>query len=262
MGSDPFQLTPGTNAYLFAPREAYRMRYPGRGNTGPDEPEYPVNGAHIDYYFAASPPADVTLEILDSRGTVVRTFTSGRGGGAVQGMRGGGRFGGGGSTTVDKAAGMHRFTWDLRAGGGGPLVVPGRYQVRMRAGTWTATRPLEVKLDPRVTEAGITTEDLQAQYDLQVKVSEAQAQARALADQVRKALAGASGEQATKLQGLLDQLVTANLVYPPGMLIDQFSNLSRMISGADERPGQEAYDRFDDLMTWMAEVKEGLAKIQ
>jgi len=272
IGSDPISdqqaLTPDTNAYLFAPREAYRMRYPGRGNTGPDEPEYPVNGAHIDYYFAAPPPGDVTLEILDNHGAVVRTFTSGGGGGATQGIRGGGRFGGGGSTTVDKSAGMHRFIWDLRAGGGGPLIVPGRYQVRMRAGTWTATRPIEVKLDPRVTEAGVTTEDLQAQYDLQVKVSAAQAEARGLADQVREALeaarkAGSSDPaKATALQGLLDQLVTANLIYPPGMLIDQFSNLSRMIGGADERPNKEAYDRFDDLMKWMADVKTEVAKIQ
>jgi len=264
---DQDALTPGTNAYLFAPRETYRMRHPGGGSASPDEPEYPVSGAHIDYYFAAPPPGDVTLEILDGRGTVVRTFTSGRGGGPAQGMRGGGRFGGGGSTTVDTSAGMHRFTWDLRAGGGGPLVVPGRYQVRLRAGTWTATRPLEVKLDPRVTEAGVTTEDLQAQYDLQVKVSAAQADARALADEVRKALEAARGAgssdpaKAAKLQGLLDQLVTANLVYPPGMLIDQFSSLSRMIGGADMKPGKEAYDRFADLMKWMADIKAEVGKI-
>jgi len=244
------------------------MRHPGGGSASPDEPEYPVSGAHIDYYLAAPPPGDVTLEILDGRGTVVRTFTSGRGGGPAQGMRGGGRFGGGGSTTVDTSAGMHRFTWDLRAGGGGPLVVPGRYQVRMRAGTWTATRPLEVKLDPRVTEAGVTTEDLQAQYDLQVKVSAAQADARALADEVRKALEAARGAgssdpaKAAKLQGLLDQLVTANLVYPPGMLIDQFSSLSRMIGGADMKPGKEAYDRFADLMKWMADIKAEVGKVK
>ena len=270
IGSDPIStvwdqeaLTPGTNAFLFQPRETFRMRYPGRGTAGPGEPEYPVSGAHIDYYFAAPPPGDVTMEILDSRGTVVRTFTSGRGAGPAQGMRGGGggRFGGGGSTAVDQSAGMHRFTWDLRAGGGGPLVVPGRYQVRMRAGTWTATRSLEVKLDPRVTEAGVTTADLQELYDLQVKVSAAQAEARQLADQVRKALAGASGDTAAKLQGLLDQLVTPSLVYPPGMLIDQFSNLSRMIGGAEQKPGKEAYDRFNDLVKWTAEIKAALGKM-
>ena len=42
-------MTPGTNAFLFQPREAVRMRYPGGGSASPDEPEYPVNGAHIDY---------------------------------------------------------------------------------------------------------------------------------------------------------------------------------------------------------------------
>jgi len=278
IGSDPISpisgadgqaaWTPGTNAYLFQPRAAYRMRYPATG-AAPDEPEYPVSGAYLDYYFAAAPPGDVTLEILDARDAVVRTFTSGgRGAGAAgQGMRAGGRFGGGGSTSVNTTPGMHRFTWDLRTGPGGPLVVPGRYQARMSAGTWTQTRLLEVRLDPRVAAEGITTADLQELYDLQVKVHAGQAEARRLADDVRKALdaarsAGSSDPaKATRLQALLDQLVTASLVYPPGMLIDQFGNLSRMIGGAEQRPGKEAFDRYDDLMKWLAELKAGFARL-
>jgi hypothetical protein len=55
--------------------------------------------------------------------------------------------------------GHHRFVWDLRheaaAGAAGPLVVPGPYQVRLSAGEWSQSRPLEVRIDPRVAAAGV-----------------------------------------------------------------------------------------------------------
>jgi len=69
--------------------------------------------------------------------------------------------------------GMHRFVWDLRLafagggrrrsrrGGGGPLVVPGRYTVKLTAAGKTMSAPLVVKMDPRVKTSAA---DLERQF--------------------------------------------------------------------------------------------------
>jgi len=212
----------------------------------------------------------VKLEIVDTAGKVVRSFpggSAGAGAAGAQEMRAF-RFGGGGSARVATEPGMHRFVWDLRAAGpgggpGGPMVVPGRYQVSLTAGTWTQTRPLEIKLDPRVAAAGVSQTDLEELFDLQIKALAGQAEARQLGERLGKALAAAKADpaKAKALQALHDRVVTAPVVYPQGMLIDQFGNLSRMIGGAEQNPGKEAWDRYNDLMKEMEAIKADLAKI-
>ena len=64
-------------AYLFAPREAHSHHRPrrriGRGARG-----FSIRaaGATIDYYLAAAPSGDITIEVLDAAGKPVRKFTS------------------------------------------------------------------------------------------------------------------------------------------------------------------------------------------
>src|SRR3989304_1322652 len=85
-----------------------------------------------------------------------------------------------GPPRLEKRAGMHRFIWDLappgawdtnpqRAGGGGPLAVPGSYQVRLSAGGWSETKSFRVLVDPRVTQDGVTLADLEGQLGLSLK---------------------------------------------------------------------------------------------
>jgi hypothetical protein len=69
---------------------------------------------------------------------------------------------------LSKAAGMHRWIWDLRpapppprtgsgAGGGGgdefgnqtPMVLPGTYTVKLTVAGVSYTQPLVLKMDPR-----------------------------------------------------------------------------------------------------------------
>ena len=68
-----------------------------------------------------------------------------------EGGGGGGRGGRGAAVRLDKSAGMHRFTWDLRypgpwqsatrpEGPNGPAAVPGKYAVRLTDGAWTSAR--------------------------------------------------------------------------------------------------------------------------
>ena len=264
--------------WVFTPRDAYRMRYsPTSGS--PDEPTYPPAGAHVDYYFPGGPGEEVKLEIADATGKAVRSFTSeGRGAATPQGF---GRFGGGGMTQVPKKAGTNRFLWDLRhagpeGGGAGPLVVPGKYSVKMTAGAWTQTVPLTVKIDPRVAQSGVTQADLQEQLDLGLKIRDALTDARRLQQRLTQAMEKAGVKPAPApgpgqspssvkyehpLQGLWARLVAAGGVYPEPMLIDQFSNIQRMIGGADQKIGKDAWDRYNDCMKELNGIRTEADKI-
>src|SRR5260370_39531971 len=50
----------------------------------------------------------------------------------------------------------------------GPLVLPGKYEVRLKAGEQVFRQPLEVKMDPRVAAP---RNELQSSLELQLKIS-------------------------------------------------------------------------------------------
>jgi photosystem II stability/assembly factor-like uncharacterized protein len=254
----PIKPFDGSSVFLFAPAPAYRVHYqPMMGRT--DAPEYPPAGARIDYYLA-TPAAEVTLEILDSTGKVVRSYSSTTRAAAPAG-RGGGRRGGGLPTTLPTRAGMNRFVWDMRYTGGaatagdgegggfggqGPLAAPGTYRARLTAAGVTRTEPLVVKIDPRVARDGITAADLAEQTRFALKVRDLLAEARQLAQRVRRAVDEKRGEPA-RLQAVLDRLNTKTGPYEDQMFIDQLSNVGREIGGADQKVGASAYERFNQL---------------
>jgi len=267
------QMIVRTEAYLFQPREAYRMRYvpsPGR----PDQPEYPPPGATIDYYLAGEPAGAVTIEIADSKGRVVRTLTSADSAAPDAGGRAQSP-----PTAPTRHEWHNRFVWDLRydgqpgggdtgpgEGGGsslGPLVVPGTYDVKIVVGEWSQTRPIEVRIDPRVAADGVTLADLQEQCDLGLKIRDAVAQARQLAAKIAAARGAVRNDpaKAQRLQALYDRIVTAGGPYPQPMLIDQLANIGRMIGRADQKPGRDAFDRFNDLSKDIAAIQAELKKL-
>ncbi len=279
----PRDFRPGAAAHLFAPRDAYRIHHAASAGR-PDQPEYPRPGAAIDYALATGPSGDLTLTITDATGTLVREFSSaGRGeaAGPAEPQMAGGRFGGGGMTRLPKRAGHNRFVWDLRypgpvGGGAGPLVVPGTYTVKLTAGSWSATRTLVVKMDPRVAQDGVTQADLQEQLDLSLKIRDAITEARNLQQKLAQAMTAAGvkpppapgpGESPTRvtyahpLQALWARLVTAGGPYPQPMLVDQFANIARMIGQADQKPGKDAWDRFNDCRKELDAIKAELEKL-
>ncbi len=257
----------GSSVFLFTPTPAYRMHY--NASRGVDVPEYPPAGARIDYFLAA-PSGEVRLDILDSTDKVVRSYTSdARGAPAGGGRGGGGRRGGGLPSALPTKTGMNRFVWDLRypggpagAGdgegggfsGGGPMVPPGAYKARLTAGGATRTESFTVKIDPRIAKDGITVADLAEQTKFALKVRDALADARQLAQRVRQTLEAKRGDQA-RLQAVLDRLVTRTGPYEDQMLIDQLSNVGREIGGADQKVGASAYERFNQLMKEWTAIK-------
>jgi hypothetical protein len=164
---------------------------------------------------------------------------------------------------------MNRFVWDLRyaggaAGGGdsegggfggqGPLVAPGTYAVRLTAAGVTRTDSVAVKIDPRIAKDGITAADLAEQTKFALKVRDALAQARQLAQRVRRAVDDKHGD-AARLQAVLDRLNTKTGPYEDQMFIDQLSNVGREIGGADQKVGASAYERFNQLMKEWESIK-------
>ena len=148
----------GSAAHLFAPRDAVRFRGGGGRSSGqrrPADPQYPRMGANIDYWLAGDSQGELTLDILDARGQVIRQLSSASPGETVRtpepGMRDG-RLERTGTPRLELGAGMHRYTWDLRypgpwhpagdrrrSGQDGPMVPPGKYTARLSNGDWSST---------------------------------------------------------------------------------------------------------------------------
>jgi len=252
--------------FLFTPSAAYRVHYqPSLGR--PDAPEYPPAGARIDYYLAA-PAGDVTLDILDAAGKAGRSYSNAPRAAALAG-RGGGRRGSGLPTALPTKVGTNRFVWDLRYPGGaagsadgegggfggqGPLAAPGIYKARLTAAGVTRTETFTVKIDPRIAKDGITAADLAEQTKFALKVRDALADARQLAQRVRRAVDEKRGDQA-RLQAVLDRLNTKTGPYEDQMFIDQMSNVGRETGQADQKVGASAYERFNQLMKEWASIK-------
>ena len=130
------ELVMRSEAYLFQPREAYRMRYSPMGGS-PDQPQYPPPGAILDYYLAGEPAGDLKIEILDARGIIVRTIPAQAGAGQAASPAPAmtGRRGGGGARPM-KREWHNRFVWDLRHEGAaerrGRLSCPARTRCACR----------------------------------------------------------------------------------------------------------------------------------
>jgi hypothetical protein len=257
---------------LFTPRDA--IRTPARGGFGRGSTiQYPFPGAAIDYYLASAPSGDITLDVLDAAGNVVRKFTSvaataddrsaGADASAGDDDEGGFRPRSG-PTRLDKASGMHRFTWDLRYAGpwtsktrpegpNGPMAAPGKYAIRLTAGSWTATQPLTVVEDPRVTKDGVTEADLREQFDHNMRVRELVSDVNKTVDRLRDAQAklrdsaGGTGDKLAKLNDLASHLMTPRIRYSKPELQTQITYLYSITNSTDQKVGRDAIERYEVL---------------
>lgn len=267
--------------HLYAPRDTYRMRY--RGGGGSSVPQFLEAGAMVDFYLADLPDEDIILEILKEDGTIIRRFIGTAAGDTVQtqpvpnkAMAGNGaNFGE--PDSIDIQQGHNRFTWDMRHPGSttlssdetsyfgtrrGPMVPPGKYQVRLSAGDWSETQEVKLMMDPRLPYAGITREDLQAQEELNLEIRDAIGGAKKIAAQIDTLRSQLLTEEETTHSASLDRVneLYSRLVtseegsYQKPVLIDQMEYLYRMTTSADQRPGDDAYNRFDELQNSLDDI--------
>jgi len=245
----------------------YGGGFGGFGARAPHEPTYPQAGANIDYMLAADADGPVTLDIMDSSGEVVRSFSS-EGPGeytvpAAPGMREWRleRFG---TPRLPSDAGTHRFTWDMsypgpwdanaaRSGRGGPMVPPGTYTARLTAGDWSESSSFEVMLDPRIVAEGIGAEVVERQVELALQARDALSEARLAVHRISEARQRGGGSLAAEIEAIEQELVTAPRRYSRPMLVDQLQYLYGNLTRADQEPGQDAIVRYDQLNTALEE---------
>jgi len=179
---------------------------------------------------------------------------------------------------------MHRFAWNLRytdppavqvqspynypiaaiVGATplppeGPLVLPGKYEVQLKAGGQTFRQSLEVKQDPRVH---VARNELQSALDLQLKISavlgknyEAHQQVKQLrarlAELMKRPKDDPVAVAAKALDGKVGSLegeATPILETPKGMSLmtvnDSLTALIALVDGADSAPSEESFAAF------------------
>jgi len=268
---------------LLQPADAYRARYGGGFGFGPaasGAPEYESAKADIDYHLASGAD-EVTLEILDASGNVVRGFTSGEGGymyEETQDMRAP-QVQRRGRPELSATPGLHRFAWDLRHDAKearrGPMTVPGTYTVRLTVDGQVQERRLTVRMDPRLSEDGITQADLEEQLAFNLRMVDVITEARGALQDLERAREqvgeaaelGGSAEQ--RARAALDELARIEEAmitsdegsYQRPMLMDQLQYLYSMTSRADQRPGQDAYVRLEQLESELQEHIRVLERI-
>ncbi len=160
------QIAAGTadkDVQLYAPEKAYRLYYPDQVDARRPVGENPPAGALIDYYFATKPAGEVTIDILDADGKLVRHLSSTSGNTEEQPTEWPDQIIP--TSKLPAQAGMNRFVWNLRyddptqipgafyegLAPRGPIALPGRYTVKLTAAGRTQTATLELVRDPRVT---------------------------------------------------------------------------------------------------------------
>jgi len=204
---------------LVAPPPAYRARRSTYTDTPipPDEPagENPPDGAIIDYFLPGAASGPVTLEIVNSKGGVVRRYSSEDKAELTEEERAKGLiplYWLQPPRVLSGDAGWHRWVWDLRYASPvsaeheypisavrhatpryplGPLVLPDKYTVRLTvSGKPPVSQLLTVKMDPRVKTS---PSGLLEQFELELKLtsaitegSQAVRQARSAQEQVQK----------------------------------------------------------------------------
>ncbi|MDE2110363.1 MAG: glycosyl hydrolase [Alphaproteobacteria bacterium] len=149
-------------AFLYVPETTYRLYYPDSVDARPPVGQNPPAGAVIDYVLPSKPIGEVTIDILDAKGHLVRHLSSKASKESEQPPEWPDEVHP--SKTLPTNAGMNRFVWDLRYDDPaqipsafyeglpprGPIVLPGTYTLKLAYGGRTQTATLTVARDPRV----------------------------------------------------------------------------------------------------------------
>src|SRR5215471_18037131 len=275
-------------AHLFAPRTAVRVRRDENQDT-PLPPEVPAgknppDGEVIDYYLQANFSGDLQVEIRDESGNLVHSYSSAPLPKQEEDMPFVAEYWIAHPQPLSKSPGMHRCVWNLRYTNPlavhvqspynypiaaivgstplppeGPLVLPGKYEVQLKAGEQVLRQPLEVKQDPRVHAA---RNELESALELQLKISavlrrnyEALQQVKQLRARLSELMkrpkedpvavaAKALDEKDGALEGEATPLLQAPKTTSLMAVNDSLTNLMALVDGADFAPSEESFAAF------------------
>ncbi|MGD0192068.1 MAG: glycosyl hydrolase [Rhizomicrobium sp.] len=267
-------------AILYAPEVTYRLFYPDSVDAHPPIGANPPAGAVVDYYLAA-PKGEITLDVLDSNGKLVRHISSTKSTreqqppewpDQVEPM-----------VKLPAQRGMNRFVWDLRYNDPvqipgafyegeaprGPLAMPGKYTLKLTAGGKVMTQTLTMKLDPR-SRGSVGA--LEQKFELAMEAYHDQDALHRAVNDIRtvksiiaseqKTLVGKPGSAAiiaegnavlksvAPIEGTLMQVnikgSEANLNFP-GMLNEQIYAFAGLLDDSDSAPTKQELETYSDM---------------
>ena len=148
----------------------------------------------------------------------------------------------------------------------GPVSAPGTYKVRLSTNGYSAVQDFEVRKDPRVPA---TQEDLQAQFDLLIKIRDKLSETQEAINSIRTlkgqlsgwkehpsapaSVVTAAGELDEKLTAIEEELIQPRGSAPldrvnfPTRLNVKIASLTAVVGSADWVPTRQSYDVYDDV---------------
>jgi photosystem II stability/assembly factor-like uncharacterized protein len=274
---------PRQDAHLYAPATAIRFHNPDDIPKPILVGENPPQGAVIYYSLKEAPKGEVSIEILDSSGSVIRKYSSNKVTELDEPLEPDDKKP---EKQIKAEAGLNRFLWDMRYesaahvpdyylweykdGALGPLAVPGKYQVRLTVDGKSQTAPFEVKLDPRVE---VSQAEVKKQFDLLLRIrdelsrvyetvnqiQDVRAQVNGLKkrlpdDGANKPILSAAGELDQKMMAVRDDLVQLkikanedSLVFPQ-RVDSKLAFLALAVGDStDSAPTESEYQQYEKL---------------
>ncbi len=260
---------------IFQPKATYKfnVRTPKKPPTGAGQ--NPMSGVIIDYALAADMDStELTLDILDSDGALVRNYSS-------QKDKDFKKFIGGPSpeATLPAKKGVNRFNWDLRreaipAVDGvfmfgdyrGSLVAPGTYTLRLTADGKSVETTCEVIPDPRIeaTQADYLAQQeiLQGAENTAREIHKSVNEMRRVKQQLQqyqkllkdnKMLSDTAKAIVKKIADWEENLIQPkqktfqDVINFPNQLNAELMNLKNRVDGFEPKPTAGAKARFEDL---------------
>jgi len=265
-----------SDALLFKPQTALRLQYPDEVNARRPVGTNPPAGALIDYYLRTKPSDEVTVDIVDAKGGVMRHLSSTQTTKEVQPPEWPDQVVP--NDKIPAEQGMNRLVWDLRMNDPeqipgafysglaprGPRLPPGAYTVRLRVGGKTYEQPLTLAADPR---SGGNLADIQAKVALQLaavqdigRLHHAVNEIRARRSDLEKQKEKAQGADARRIDAELAALdpieqalmqvnmkgSEANLAFP-GKLNELYATFAASQDDADAAPTAQHRAMYDSL---------------
>ena len=264
---------------LFKPQTALRLNYPDEVNSRRPVGTNPPAGALIDYVLKTTPKEEITLDILDAQGKLMRHLSSTQTTKEIQPPEWPDQIVP--NDKIPASAGMNRLVWDLRMADPeqipgafyaglpprGPRVAPGQYTVKLTVAGKSYEQPLTMQLDPR--SAG-NADAIRAKIDLQLAVvrdidrlHHAVNEIRKAREELQKSSAAGAKQRLAALDPIEQTLMQvnmkgseANLAFP-GMLNEQLATFAATQDDADTAPTKQHRAMFEQLH---AQLEAQLAK--
>jgi len=262
------------DVHLFPVADAVRWRI-GGGAYGTRIASFPnpPRGAAIYYCLKEKPKGDLKIEILDARGTVVRTLSSvprepdnSGDNEDPEDLK---------KEALATEAGIQRTVWDLAWEGAttikggkldtgdptkGPRALPGAYTVRLMAGGRSVTSPLVVKPDPR---GDASQADLEAQLAYGVRVRDDVSKLTGLVNDLRSVKGQLKGRTAA-LEPRRNEPPIADLLKSSEAIVKKADALEDKLHNPTAevvydilamRGGTRLYSRLAPLQDWAVEAE-------